>query len=196
MGGKVYPTIDEVAHAIANRDRARILPTGSYALNTISLSSQVPTKVVYLTDGTPRIIKVRKQTILFKLTTSRNLSVKVNLSGLAIQALKSIGKDNLINPEIEKIVKILQNESASNLTHDKDLAQVWFAKIFDIAKKKLQKFYRAFKLKNKDREDVFNQIFSKKNLSPMGIEKVWWIICRRLIKIGRFGLFFLTFWFY
>ncbi|MBN7811506.1 type IV toxin-antitoxin system AbiEi family antitoxin domain-containing protein [Algoriphagus sp. H41] len=136
--GKVYPSIEEVAQAIAKRDRARIIPTGVYALNALGLSTQVPTKAVYLTDGAARLVKVGNRTILFKRTSPKNLSVKGSLSGLAIQALKSIGKDQVIDTEIEKILFILQKEDSSNLEHDKSLAPAWISKIFDQALKKKQ----------------------------------------------------------
>ena len=50
------PTLDEIAKAIAKRDKVRIVPTGLQALNLLNLSTQVPANVVYLTDGTPRKI--------------------------------------------------------------------------------------------------------------------------------------------
>ncbi|MEX2568945.1 MAG: DUF6088 family protein [Cyclobacteriaceae bacterium] len=136
--GKVYPSVDEVAQAIAKRDRARIIPTGAFALHALGLSTQVPTKVVYLTDGASRLIKVRNQTILFKRTSPKNLSVKGNLSGLVIQALKSIGKDQVSEDQVEKLIRILQEEEELDLKHDKDLAPSWIAKIFDQAIKEQQ----------------------------------------------------------
>lgn len=136
--GKVYPSVDEVAQAIAKRDRARIIPTGAFAMHALGLSTQVPTKVVYLTDGASRIIKVGNQTILFKRTSPKNLSVKGNLSGLAIQALKSIGKDNLVETDIEKVKHVLREEDSLNLIHDRDLAPSWIAKIFDQSIKEIR----------------------------------------------------------
>src|SRR5215469_10585816 len=55
--GILYPSWDDVATAIAKRDKARIVPTGLYALNRLGLSTQVPANFVYLTDGSPRRIK-------------------------------------------------------------------------------------------------------------------------------------------
>jgi len=52
--GPLLPTAEEVAEAIAKRDRIRTLPTGSYALNALGLSTQVPMNIVLLTDGSPR----------------------------------------------------------------------------------------------------------------------------------------------
>lgn len=129
--GKVYPSIDEVAQAIAKRDRARIIPTGAFALHALGLSTQVPTKAVYLTDGASRIIHVGNQTILFKRTSPKNLAVKGKLSGLAIQALKAIGKDQLSETVAHKVIEILQQEDNSKLLHDSDLAPAWIRKIFE-----------------------------------------------------------------
>lgn len=133
--GKVYPSIDKVAQAIAKRDRARIMPTGAFALHALGLSTQVPAKAVYLTDGASRIIHVGNQTILFKRTSPKNLAVKGKLSGLAIQALKAIGKDQLRETIINKVIGILQQEDNSKLIHDMDLAPAWIAIIFDRALK-------------------------------------------------------------
>jgi predicted transcriptional regulator of viral defense system len=63
--GVLFPSTEEIATAIARRDKARIVPTGIQALNKLGLSSQVPMKVVYLTDGAARSIKVGKRTITF-----------------------------------------------------------------------------------------------------------------------------------
>lgn len=52
--GSIKTDLEEVAAAMAKRDKARILPTGAYALNALGLSTQVPTKVVYLTYGSAR----------------------------------------------------------------------------------------------------------------------------------------------
>ncbi len=40
--GVLYPTVETIAREIAKRDKARIVPTGAYALNTLGLSTQIP----------------------------------------------------------------------------------------------------------------------------------------------------------
>ena len=127
--GEVLPTAEEVAKEIAKRDRARIIPTGSYALNALGLSTQVPLKLVFLTDGAPRTVKVGKRTISFKKTTPRNLAVKGKISALVIQALKAIGNGNVTNEEEEIIVAQLHSEDAKALKHDIKLAPEWIANI-------------------------------------------------------------------
>jgi len=127
--GTLTPTAEEVAEAIAKRDRIRIVPTGSYALNTLGLSTQVPMNIVLLTDGSPRVIKVGKRTIKFKKTTPKNLLAKGKISRLAIQALKEIGNGKVSEEEENKIVELLKKEDEKDLKHDIALAPVWVQKI-------------------------------------------------------------------
>lgn len=123
--GEVLPSAEEVAVAITKRDRVRTLPTGSYALNALGLSTQVPMNIVLLTDGSPRIIKVGKRTIKFKKTTPKNLLAKGVISRLVIQALKEIGRNRLTADEEEKIIELLKKENPQDLLHDIPLAPVW-----------------------------------------------------------------------
>jgi len=127
--GEVLPSTEEVAKEIAKRDRARIIPTGSYALNALGLSTQVPLKLVLLTDGAPRTVKVGKRTILFKKTTPRNLAVKGKISALVIQALKAIGNGRVSKEEEKVIIKQLHSENEKLLKHDIKLAPEWIANI-------------------------------------------------------------------
>jgi hypothetical protein len=88
--GVLFPSTEEIAFAIARRDKVRIIPTGVQALNKLGLSTQVPMKLVYLTDGGTRNIKVGKRTISFKNTSPKNLFMKGEISSMVIQALKTI----------------------------------------------------------------------------------------------------------
>lgn len=133
--GDTTPSIEEIATAIAKRDRARIVPTGSYALNALGLSTQVPMNVVYLTDGAARRLRIDKQTILFKKTTPKNLSAKGSISKLVIQALKAIGKNNIRTEEERKILELLRKEKPEYLEHDILLAPEWIRKIMRKARK-------------------------------------------------------------
>ncbi len=110
--GVILPTTEQIAEAIAKRDKARIIPTGAYALNALGLSTQIPLNVVFLTDGTARKIKTGNRTIQFKKTTPKNLAAKGKISKLVIQALKTIGKDKVTVDEKEKIVSLLKEGKA------------------------------------------------------------------------------------
>jgi ribosomal protein S19E (S16A) len=127
--GPIMPSAEEVADAIANRDRIRTVPSGSYALNALGLSTQVPMNIVLLSDGSPREIKVNKRTIKFRKTTPKILMAKGKISRLVIQALKEIGNGKLTEEEEHKIVDLLRKEEEKDLKHDIELAPVWIQKI-------------------------------------------------------------------
>ena len=126
--GVLFPSTEDIAKAIARRDRARIVPTGVQALNKLGLSTQVPMKVVYLTDGAARNIKVGKRTITFKNTSPKNLMAKGEISSL-IQALKTIGQLKVDDETLLKIQTLLQKEKIENRLNDAKLAPAWINKI-------------------------------------------------------------------
>ena len=132
--GPVSPTIEAIAKAIGKRDKARIMPTGAMALNALGLSTQVPLNIVYLTDGSARKIAMGKRKILFKKSAPKNLSSIGKISGLVIQALKAIGKDQVTENEFEIILKHLAKEEQYRLEHDIRLAPEWIRVIMRKAK--------------------------------------------------------------
>jgi len=120
--GEIYPSPKEVAEIIAKKEKVRIRPAGAYALNQLGLSTQVPTKLVYITDGVPRQLKIGKVNVQFKATTQKKLSAKGDLSGLIIQALEELDTRNM-NPETEKRIKeLLLKEDPKKLQYDMKLA--------------------------------------------------------------------------
>jgi hypothetical protein len=131
--GEVLPTAEEVAKAVEKRDMIKLVPTGAYALHALGLSTQIPLKLVFLTDGTSRTIVVGNRTIKLKKTTPRNLKARGKISSLVIQALREIGKGNATEEELEKITELLQQEDQSNLKFDISLAPEWIRKILKLA---------------------------------------------------------------
>lgn len=128
--GVIYPSAEQIGKAIAKRDKARIIPTGSYALYMLGLSNQVPMNIVYLTDGSARKIRINNQTILFKKTSPKNLSSKHPLSILIIQGLKEKGKDHITKNDLKKIKDIIiKSGEIEKIRTDMRNAPVWIQKI-------------------------------------------------------------------
>ncbi len=126
LGQNIAATPDEIAQAIAKRDKARIIKSGIYALNALGLSTQVPMNIVYLTDGAARRIKIGNiHGIVFKKTSPKNLSTKSRLCCLVIQAIKAIGKGNIYESEKKKLVDFLKTVDVETLKHDITLAPEW-----------------------------------------------------------------------
>ncbi len=127
--GVIPPSTDRIAQLIAKRDKARIVPTGANALHTLGLSTQVPTNLTYLTDGTERNVKVYNHIIKFNFTSPKNLSYKSSKMQLVVAALKEIGINNASDKDIEKIKETLKSESKEIIEQDLTLAPAWIRKI-------------------------------------------------------------------
>ena len=126
----ILPSIDEIAHAIAKRDKVRIVPTASHALNALGLSTQVPANVVYITDGTQRRIKVGKgRGILFKHTSNtRNLAYKSKLLMLIVLALREIGESKVTPEQLEIIKEHFSKITKQEFETDIKLIPLWIRK--------------------------------------------------------------------
>jgi hypothetical protein len=137
--GTLMPSAEQIAKAIAKRDKARITPTGSYALYKLGLSNQIPMNVVYLTDGSPRKIQVGKQKITFKKTNPKNLAVKHELSSLIIQGLKELGKDEVSDNDIKQLEEIIKKSNEyKQIRQNIALAPIWIQKIINPIIKKYE----------------------------------------------------------
>ncbi len=128
--GVIKPSAEQIAEAIAKRDKARIIPTGSYAQYRLGLTTQIPMNVVYLTDGSPRKIQVSNQKITFKKTSPKNLAVNHTLTSLIIQALKGIGEGNIDSDQLNQIQAIIEKSNESTKVKENiKYAPVWIQKI-------------------------------------------------------------------
>lgn len=120
--GIIYPAADEVAKMIAKKEKVRIKPAGAYALHQLGLTKQVPTRLVYITDGVSRNLKIGKTTIKFKATSNKKFSVKGKISGLLIQALEELDIDKMDTSTEIKIRDLLKKENPGLLKHDLGIA--------------------------------------------------------------------------
>ncbi len=127
--GLLQPTTDDIAHALAGRDATRLQPSGAYAANLLGLSTQVPVKVVYLTDGRARTVQIGKRQIILKHTTPRNMATAGKSSGLVIQALRYIGRNQVDQQVIARLDHRLNDAMRKQLMKDIRYAPAWIADI-------------------------------------------------------------------
>ncbi len=127
--GFLPPLADNVAKAISERDNIKIQPSGAYAANLLGLSEQVPSRIVFVTDGASKKIKMGRTEIIFKKTTAKNMANAGTLLGLVIQALKHIGKDNLTKPILQKLKKHIASIDKSNLQRGLIHAPAWIREV-------------------------------------------------------------------
>src|SRR3989344_2054285 len=128
--GKLQPSPEKIAEALVGRDCTRIQPTGAYAANILGLSEQVPAKVVFLTDGPSRTVKIGTTTIQLRRTTPKNMAMAGRLSGLLVQALRELGKENITPERLECLKRTIPLNARKELLKDIRLAPEWMHSIF------------------------------------------------------------------
>ncbi len=120
--GDVLPSMEEIAVTLAKKDHVKIMPTGQYALNKIGLSTQVPMKMVYLTNGTKKNISFGNSSIVFQPTTTKKLAMIGTITSLLFLGLEELDLDNLSESDVNKIINLLKKEDEKKLKHDLKLA--------------------------------------------------------------------------
>jgi hypothetical protein len=126
----VQPSPEKVAAALAGRDCVHLQPTGAYAANLLGLSEQIPAKVVFLTEGPSRTLKIGSTTIQLRKTTAKKMAVAGRLSGLLIQALSELGKEHVTKARLEHLKKTIPIDKRRELLQDLRFAPEWMHSIF------------------------------------------------------------------
>ena len=125
--GTVAPSADAIARALVVRDAIRLQPSGAYAANMLGLSEQVPSRVVFLTDGPARKVKIGKREIILQHTTPRNMATAGRKSGTFIQALRHLGQDQ-VDDQVRAILRRrIADEDRSAIRKDLRHAPAWIA---------------------------------------------------------------------
>ena len=128
--GMLLPDIEKVARALAGKHRMRLQPAGAYATNLLGLSEQVPAKVVFLTDGPSRTVKIGRQEIQLRRTTPRNMAAAGRLSGLLMQAFRHLGKEHITPERMNHLKRTLPDKDRQHLLKDLPLAPAWMHPLF------------------------------------------------------------------
>jgi len=128
--GLVLPSIEKIVQAIAMRDNAEVLPTGTTALNALGLSTQVPMNYAYLTSGSERTIKLANRQVVLKRGVPKNFCYKTRLIALLTQALRALKQENIGDSEIQIIRELIAKETdKESLAKDVDAMPGWMKRI-------------------------------------------------------------------
>ncbi len=128
--GLVLPSIEKIVQAIAMRDNAEVLPSGTTALNALGLSTQIPMNYSYLTSGSERTIKLANRQVVLKRGVPKNFCYKTRLIALLTQALRALKQENIGDSELQIIRELINKETdKKNLAKDVDAMPGWMKRI-------------------------------------------------------------------
>ena len=135
LGGELSPDIDEVARAIARRQRWTIIADGAWAANLLGLSTQVPARIVYLSDGPNQEVPIGRRTLQFKHARPKALSGARGKSALVVQALRYLGKSRVGLRERKQLRASLSPTERRRFLNDARFGADW---IYEVAKELME----------------------------------------------------------
>lgn len=131
------PSPNEIAFAIARKNRWAIVPEGNTALNQLGLSTQVSAKWSYISSGPYADFSYKNIVIEFKHRTTKQISDMSYKTSLLIQALKSLGKENVTHQDLQKLSERFTAEEKEKILAESRYTTSWiYDKIKVICKEK------------------------------------------------------------
>ena len=127
--GLLSPDTDRIVQAMSRQYGDLTFPSGAMAANLLGLSTQVPAKPVYMTNGATRTKNIAGRTIQFKharVPLIRNLPDSANY---LLQALSYINKTSIDNDVIQHCSARLNTQGINSLKDAASQVPGWLADI-------------------------------------------------------------------
>jgi hypothetical protein len=122
---------DKVMQAWARKNGVRLIPSGAWAANLLRLSTQVPVKMEYCTNGPSRTVVVDGVSVKLKHRGPRTMDVKGAMSAAVMEALRYLGKDRVGEPDILRLRSLLSDRDRADLARNIPLAPAWMRPILE-----------------------------------------------------------------
>lgn len=132
LGGAMNPDINKVVYALARKLGLKVQPDGAWAANMLGLSNQVPAKIIYLTDGRSKNIRIGGTDVRLKKVSPGKLCPGSEKSVHITCALRYLGRDGVDSEVIGRLREILPEKDIRRLVKDASYQETWIA---DAAKK-------------------------------------------------------------
>lgn len=132
LGINAPPDADDIARALARQTGSRIVPSGAVAANRLGLTTQVPARLVYLTDGPSRDVKVFDLWFKIKRVAPKDFPKGSPTSAAVFQALRHVGQDAITDDTIMRLQRILPKQIRHRLLDDARYATGW---LYEVAQK-------------------------------------------------------------
>ena len=116
---------DAVARTLARCYHWTIAPCGNTALNLLGLSTQVTAVWSYISDGPYKSYELNSTKIEFKHRTNKEITGLSYMTALVIQALKTLGKDNVTEDTIAVLSQKLSAEEKRLLLEEAAESTDW-----------------------------------------------------------------------
>lgn len=122
---EIAPDMEKVARAIARKFQWNIQISGSAALNYLGLSTQIPMRIVYFSDGPNRQYEILGKTIEFKHIIMKDAKFSDPKSEIIVQALRELGEKQITPEDIEKMRNFIPKSERKKILKDTQFVTDW-----------------------------------------------------------------------
>jgi hypothetical protein len=123
--GDLAPAPDAVARAYARKTGSTLQVSGAQAANALGLSTQVPARTTFITDGATHQLRIGNQVVFLRRAAPRRLVGAGTPWGTALQALAYLGKSGVDVSVIRRMRHTLSADSRRALAQHADAAPDW-----------------------------------------------------------------------
>ena len=126
---QVATDLHELAYTLARKFRWQIGPSGATALNYLKLSTQIPGRYVFLSDGPSRSYCIDNRTLEFRHSAKRWMTFKQKDSRIVVQGLMSLGQEHLSDWMLDALAGRFPLETWKRILTDISAAPIWIVEI-------------------------------------------------------------------
>lgn len=119
------PSPDELLRAWAKNNGLKVVPSGAHAANILGLSTQVPAKIVYYTNGRTQTLKLGPYTVKLLNRGPKTMDVSGRMAPLVLQALRHIGRAGVGSEVIHQLQVTLSRREKAELMRNLHHAPAW-----------------------------------------------------------------------
>lgn len=124
--GSRAPAAQKVVEELSLRRGETIVPSGASTANALGLTTQVPTRTVYLTSGRSRKITLGKQTIHLQHAPAWQLTLAKEPAGEIVRALAWAGPEK-VNGALKEIESKVPRSELQRISQLVSLLPLWMA---------------------------------------------------------------------
>jgi len=127
--GALSPPPNKIARVMAAKSANKISPSGAMAANILGLSTQVPAKPAYLTNGASKVQRIGKQVIKLRHAHVPLLDNAPDIVNLTIQALFYLGKNSIDDAVIHQCAHMLSTSDIDALLYNARYIPGWIVDV-------------------------------------------------------------------
>lgn len=122
---------DELVRAWARKNGLRVVPSGAHVANLLGLSTQVPAKIVYYTNGRTRALKLGPYSIKLLNRGPKTMDVGGRMAPLVFQALRHLGRNGVTPEVVDRLRLALSWKGRAELKANISYAPAWMIPVIE-----------------------------------------------------------------